>query len=273
VTPGQGSALGAGPAFRTVQGGLLIWRRVLLCVLGIGALGPAASAEEAEAKQPPITRFLTAEACYLESKGEVEISSAFDYRRPGGDWTVPVTIEYGITDRIEAEIEASYASVLGGGTRHRGPRDVELGLSYALRPDVSLVALTLGVGVRLPTGDETRGLGSGETDVEFSGILGLGLGRAELHLTGMLDVGDETEPALNAAAVVPQGNLRFTLEANLRRTEAAGGGEENDDPWIVATPGLFHRPTPEIEYGFGVPIGLTGSAPDWGIIARTTIEF
>ena len=164
---------------------------------------------------------------------------------------------------------------------------MELGLLYALRSDVEKVAVTLGADVGLPAGDEGRGLGSGQTDVEFFGIAGMKLGRAELHVTGMLEVEEEVEPALNAAAVYPHGDLRFTLEANVlpgaERTkgriveqEVMGNlGEEkrNEDLWVVFTPGLFHRSHSDIEYGIGVPIGLTSAAPDWGVIARLTIEF
>jgi hypothetical protein len=263
------------------------WRVVLLCVVAVTCFGPAAAAEEESEKRALIEEFLTAEPSYVQLKGEIEFSSAFDYRKPAGDWSVPVLVEYGITDRLEAEVEASYLSVPVDGSRNRGPGDVELGLHYALRPDVDKVAVTLGADVGLPTGDEARGLGSGRTDVEFFAIAGLKLARAELHVTGMLGVEEEVELGLNAAAVYPRGDLRFTLESNVHRGAKRTGerivgqelaetlGEEggDEDLWVVVTPGLFHRPSPEIEYGIGVPIGLTRAAPGWGIIGRMTIEF
>jgi len=264
------------------------WRGVFLCVVGVASFAPIAAAEEKREKRALIEEFLTAEPSCVQLKGEIEFSSAFDYRKPAGSWGVPVLIEYGITDRIEAEVEASYLSVRGNGSCNRGPGDVELGLHYALRPDVDKVAVTLGADVGLATGDEAKGLGSGQSDVEFFGIAGMKLGRAELHVTGRLEVEEEeVQPAMNAAAVYPHGDLRFTLEANvLSSAERTGerivgqeAAEEPDDArgsealWVVVTPGLFHRPRPEIEYGIGVPIGLTKAAPDWGIIARLTIEF
>jgi len=92
------------------------------------------------------------------------------------------------------------------------------------------------------------------------------------------EVGEEAEPGLNAAAVYPHGDLRFTLEANVL-SGASKTGEEldeergNEDLRVVVTPGLFHRPSPEIEYGIGMPIGVTRAAPEWGIVGRMTIEF
>lgn len=264
------------------------WRGFLLCVAGVVSFCPIAAAQGGGEKRALLEEFLTAEPSYVQLKGEVELSSAFDYRGPAGDWRLPVLVEFGITDRIEAEVEASCLSVPGDGSRNLGPGDVELGLHYALRSDVERVAVTLGIDVGLPAGDEARGLGSGETDVEFFGIAGVKLRRAELHVTGMLAVEEEeVEPALNAAAVYPRGDLRFTLEANVlpgaKRTEEriagqevggeAGGGAGSENVRMVVTPGLFHRPSPEIEYGIGVPIGLTRTAPDWGIIGRLTIEF
>jgi hypothetical protein len=264
------------------------WRGVFLCVVGVASFAPIATAEEEREKRALIEEFLTAEPSYVQLKGEIELSSALDYRRPAGNWGVPVLVEYGITDRIEAEVEASYLSVRGNGSRNRGPGDVELGLHYALRPDVDKVAVTLGADVGLATGDEAKGLGSGQSDVEFFGIAGMKLGRAELHVTGRLEVEEEeVQPAMNAAAVYPHGDLRFTLEANVlsgaERTkkwaveqqvaEKLGKEKGSEDLWVVVTPGLFHRPSSEIEYGIGVPIGLTKAAPDWGIIARLTIEF
>ena len=250
------------------------WQVVVLLVAGVASFCPVAAAQGEREKRALLEEFLTAEPSYVQLKGEIEFSSAFDYRRPAGDWRVPVLVEFGITDRIEAEVEASYLAVPGDGRRNRGPGDVELGLHYALRPDVEEVAVTLGVDVGLPTGDQAQGLGSGESGVEFFGIAGLKLGRAELHVTGMLEAEEEIKPALNAAAVYPHGDLRFTLEANvLPDAEAPGEKEGSEDLRVVVTPGLFHRPGPEVEYGIGAPIGLTGSAPDWGIIGRLTIEF
>jgi hypothetical protein len=261
------------------------WGGVFLCVVGLAGSGPFAAAEEAAEKPRLIEEFLTAEPTYVESRGEIQVGAALDYRRPAGDWRVPVLVEYGLTNRIEAELEWSYLSVPGEGSRHRGLGDLELGLHYALRPDVAKVAVTLGADVGLPTGDEAKGLGSGESDVEFLGIAGVRLGRAELHVTGMLELEDEAEPALNAAAVYPQGDFRFTLEANVLRGGAKarlveqdplgepGEVTQDEDAWVVVTPGLFHRPSPEVEYGIGVPLGLTRSAPDWGVVGRLTVEF
>ena len=254
------------------------WRGVVLCVVGVASLCPIAATGAERERRALIEEFLTAEPSYVQLKGETEFSSAFDYRKPAGDWSVPILVEYGITDRIEAEIETSYLSISGDGSRNRGPGDVELGVHYALRPDVDKVAVTLGADVGLPTGDEVRGLGSGKAGVEFFAIAGLKRGRAELHVTGMLEVGEEVEPGLNAAAVYPHGDLRFTLEANvlpgaLKTGEEPDEEKGNEDLWVVVTPGLFHRPSPEVEYGIGVPIGLTRAAPEWGIIGRMTIEF
>jgi hypothetical protein len=262
------------------------WRTVFLCLVGVACFCPiAASGEEGE-KRALIEEFLTAEPSYVQLKGEIEFSSAFDYRRPAGAWSVPVLFEYGITDRIEAEIETSYLSVPGDGSHTGGMGDVELGLHYALRPEVEEVAVILGADVGLPTGDEAKGLGSGETDVEFFAIAGMKLGRAELHMTGLLELEEEAEPALNAAAVYPYRDLRITLEANVLpdgggakgRVVGPGGAQTpgaklNEGFWVVVTPGLFHRPSPEVEYGIGMPIGLTRAAPDWGVIARLTVEF
>ncbi len=55
--------------------------------------------------------------------------------------------------------------------------------------------------------------------------------------------------------------------------EEPGERKNEENLWVVVTPGVFHRPSAEVEYGVGVPIGLTRKAPDWGIIARLTFEF
>ena len=260
-------------------------RGILLGLVAVVVLGGAAPAGASGEKRALLEEFLTAEPCYVQARGEFELSSALDYRRPGGGWRLPVLVEYGITDRLEAEVEAGWLSVPGVDGDVRGPGDLEVGLHYALRPDVATVALTLGADVGLPTGDEERGLGSGRADVELFGIAGLRLGRGELHVTGMLEVGEEeAEPALNAAAVLPAADFRFTLEANLSRGGAAawpdGSPEdaapaddaEEEDVSLVVTPGLFFRPGPEFELGIGVPVGLTEAAPDWGIVGRVTVE-
>jgi hypothetical protein len=259
------------------------WRGVCLGLVGVVLAGPVAAVGARAESRALIEEFLTTEPVYVQPRGETELSSSFDYRRPAGDWRIPVLVEYGITDRLEAEIEAVYLSLPGEGSRDRGPGDLELGLHYAIRPDVETVALTLGVNVGLPMGDETRGLGSGKTVVELMGIAGMKLGFAELHVAGVLEVGEEAEPELNAAVVYPRSDLRFTLETNVLRGDgpgevrgasadpAVGSGEQ--DLRVVMTPGLFHCPRPGIEYGIGLAIGLSRVAPDWGVVSRLTVEF
>ncbi len=263
------------------------WPSAFLCVIGIACWGKAAAAGDRTEKPALIEEFLTTEPSYVQLAGELELSLAFDFRQPTEAWSAPLLVEYGITDRIEAEVEASYLSVHRDGSHSHGPDDVELGLHYALRPEVTEVAVTLGAELGLPTGDEARGLGSGRTEVGLLGSAGLALGRAELHVTGRLDIEDEVEPGLSAAAVLPRGAFRFTLEANALQGEgqepgrtadpgapATLGGETGGEGlWVVVTPGLFHRLGGEVEYGVGVPIGLTRAAPDWGVIARVTIGF
>lgn len=285
----SGAGLEAAAAADRGRGDRGHWQRVFVWALGVAVLGPVAAAAAGEERRALIEEFLTAEPSYVQRRGEFELSSAFDCRQPSGDWSVPVLVEYGITDRLEAELETGYVSVAGDGVRDHGLSDVELGLHYALRPEVADVAVTLGVDCGFPTGDDAKGLGSGRTEVEFFGIAGVSLGRAELHVTGRLALEEELELGLDAAAVCPRGDFRFVFEANALpgggptgggslEPDAAAGMEEqgaaaDEDLWVVMTPGLFHRPGPEIEYGVGVPIGLTRAAPDWGVIGRLTIEF
>ena len=261
------------------------WPGFFLCSAGLASCCSIARAGEARDDRVTIEEFLTAEPTYVQRKGEIELSAAYDCRRPAGGWRVPLLVEYGITDRIEAEVEAGWLTP-GDDSRDAGFGDVELGLHYALRPEVERVAVTLGVDIGLPTADAARGPGGGRTEVEVSGIAGVRLGVVELHATGALAIEDEVEPRLDLAALVPRGDLRFTLEANVIRgagsaTESAPGpplaegigGTADEGVWAAVTPGLFHFPRPGVEYGIGVPIGITRATPHWGILGRLTIEF
>ena len=258
------------------------WRsvplRALLFAAGFTILISSASTGSEREKPKLIEEFLTTEPSYVEPKGEVQVSSAFDYRRPAEDWRIPLSIQFGITDRVEAEVDAIYLSIPGDGSTNRGPGDMDPGLHYALRPDVEKVSLTVGVDVGLPTGNKAKDLGSGQVDVELFGITGMKVCQGELHVTGVLDVGDKVEPGLDIGLAYPLGGLRLTLETNVvvdpeRPGELAVSQDKGENVWVIVTPGLFHRASPEIEYGIGVPIGLTRSSPDWGLIGRLTIEF
>src|SRR6266446_5498392 len=155
--------------------------------------------------------------------------------------TVQAEVEYGVTDRVQAIVELPYGvRDPAGESSVNGLEDLEIGFRYALldfrtRPLALDVGLTLG----LPTGSRRRS--------------GIG-GRAEAEDGLEYDV----------ALLYPWREWFLTFE---------GAGETAaSETAYYAVPELVWKPGKHLELLVAVPVGLTGAAADYGVIAGITVE-
>jgi hypothetical protein len=86
----------------------------MLATLAAG-LSSASDAEESKPAQKPALQeeFLFSETTFVQKKGEIELSVAFDYRRGRSSWSaqVPFLVEYGLTNSIASTLSPSVGSI------------------------------------------------------------------------------------------------------------------------------------------------------------------
>lgn len=235
----------------------------LVVAAGMFAFSLSAAAAE------PLQELFFVELPYAQEAGEVQMTlgtSLMEFDRVTETEFVPV-LEYGFTDRFQATLEPSYASVdPRGQSAERGLGDVEAELLYSILGEEAPVLLSFGWGIGLPTGNEDKGLGDGDLTMESTLSLGKDVGRGGIYASfaGELD-GEETEFHYGVAVVHSIGDWRPSLE--LSRLDS-----DDEGLWYLA-PGLTRTGTGDLELALGLPVGLTQEAADWGVAFMLTYEF
>ncbi len=196
--------------------------------------------------------------------GAVELEVGSDAER-GERFSVPVTVRTGITEVSEVFGSWSpYGQVDLPGDDGFGPGDLFLGYRQSIGP-VAEGRATGGyqVEVKLATGDEDEGLGSGEHDLFGSGILMGKRGDVVWHATYRLgatgdpDGGFELQHGLGLAAAIPLARPWVGL-AEIVDLETPG----LDRRELTVIVGARYVYAPNLIYDAAVVTGLSDDAPD-----------
>ena len=235
---------------------------LLLCASGAGA-------QVVEPDQP-IQELFVGETVFVQGRGEVQFTTVWDGRKDGDEksWTATQEVQYGVTDWLELDVALPFVNGLEStALSHAGLGDLEVGCLLGLARHIRTGALSVGARVRLPTGDEAKGHGEGETVPETVVIFGKALGNAQVHASaevGFVNKGAPKEWTYGAGVVVPTGRWRETLELDARH--------QGDEDRLLLTPGLYFKPRKAFEIGVGVPIGLTQRSSDVGAVVVATLD-
>jgi hypothetical protein len=232
------------------------------------------------------------ELVYPQEKGEVQLTMAPNFREgeAGRLIEVPLTIEYGITDAWQVEMEwAAFVNRSPSGEAStRGIGDLELGTKYSFMniADWAFHA-AIGFEIGFPLGNINQELTEGFIEYEpffllakdlpklYNGQIfaqvGLGLvQRVKNHDDPTDDEAAAHELTGNVGFFVPVGPLFLTAEFNWLNNQWNNDGEENQ---MYLTPGLVWDLPGTWEVGVGVPIGLNEASDDFRVITQLTYEF
>ncbi|HYU42392.1 MAG TPA: hypothetical protein VEQ84_09580 [Vicinamibacteria bacterium] len=238
-----------------------------VAVLLWAAAGAGAQGTEPE---EPIQELFVGETAFVQARREVQLTTGFDGRKNAGEktWTAAQIVQYGVTDWLELDAKLPFVSgPESTALRHAGFGDVEVGLLVGLARHIRAGALSVGARVRLPTGNEAKGHGEGETVPEPVLIYGKAFGKVQLHASAEVGFANKRTPkewTYGAGLVLPSGRWRETLELDARH--------EGDESRLLLTPGLYLKPRHAFEIGIGIPIGLTQRSPDVGAVILATLE-
>jgi hypothetical protein len=229
------------------------------------------------AEQPELPdEFAFTDSIVMTDADEFYASPAVAYFRLPDEEHLSVATElaYGLTDQFQVRAEVPYEFINPDVARAvSGIGDVEVSarygvLDYHKRP----FALDVGLGVVLPTGDRRRDLGDGRVAVEpfFTASKWLGPVNVEFNFAWQRAVSEAgSEPRddyeYNVALVYPIHRWFVVLEGN---------GESNSRrTQYYITPEAVWKASEHVELRLAVPLGVTRSAGDYGVIAGLTVEF
>ena len=213
----------------------------------------------------------------MQDADEFESSANFQYFKlpDQKQITTAAEFEYGVTDRWELDAEVPYEFVNPNDAgAANGIGDVEVAVRYGIVPLATNkpYALDLGLGLGIPTGNQTRDLGEGRLMIEpfFTASQWLGPVNAQLNCgwqRAVTNGGDEPRDDFeyNIALVYPIRRWFLVLEGN---------GESNHQRTkYYVTPEVVWRPNKNLQFLVSIPLGVTGAAGDYGVVATVTLEF
>jgi hypothetical protein len=240
----------------------------------------------------PIEELFKTDVIYPEAKGEFQFELAPTFQRAaGGDtWTVPLSMEYGLTSRWQAEAEwnAFVQSNPTGGSTTCGVGDLELGTQYSfLNVGGSLFHVAPRFSIEFPLGDVNKNLSEGF--IEYKPAVIVARDFPWLHDTQFFtEVAfnlvqrvktpsdpDEREPAAdgldwNSGFFVPFSRGAISMEFNWDNNRWNNHGNENQ---MYLTPGLIWKLPGDVEASVGIPVGLNGDSDRFEIIIHLIVEF
>lgn len=215
--------------------------------------------------------------------GHLEVELGAEYaKQPNDDkeTSVAVALKTGVIwDRLDFGVEIPYLFLdPDEGSDEDGFGDLEAGLKLRFLDETeNFPALAVSAGIKTTTGDEDKGLGSGEIDVPVNFIATKGFDRLTLHANLGYNVIGEPEGedvsdtvGYGVAAEYAVTDMFCIVGEVVGEIQTEDTDEDNPAEILVGA-------TYELPFGTAldgaVSFGLTDGSPDYKIIAGLTHEF
>ncbi|MDX2424645.1 MAG: hypothetical protein QNK15_00145 [Cycloclasticus sp.] len=218
----------------------------------------AESADEAEPTQILNELFLS-DTAYTQEKGEWQLSISPEYEDndEGSRFLVPVSLEFGITDQLQVELEYTpYIDINSDDVNRHGQGNIELGLQYSWgNINNSGLNVALSYSHEFANGDRAVISEEGEKPededniyVVFSKGIGANSNTQAFLQLGRELQGNEHEDYANTGIYSSMGNYALSMELNWTQEQS------------FITPGITWALDNGWEFGLGTPIGIDGNA-------------
>ncbi|HEX8186771.1 MAG TPA: transporter [Pyrinomonadaceae bacterium] len=272
------------------------WLSVLLLACNVGAQarqsGPFAGnllptalrqqqPEEEEEKEVKPSRPGVANPAEIPEPGVLQLEFGYDSnfraREVRDEQTLPVTLRYSAAKRLLLQLDFdAVISETDGQTRVRstGFGDVRVGLQFvAAEEGEGHPALAFAYFAKLPTADQSEGLGTGRFDHKLVGLLSKKVGETDVDFNAAyLLVGKEGGPGWEhggQAAVSVSRDFKNHLGF-----EAELSGQSRDDVQprgLYALGALHYAASRRVVFDAGARFGLNPEAPRFGVFAGMTV--
>lgn len=219
-------------------------------------------------------RPLTTEDAGTVTKGHIEIEAGIEYADSEDDnvTTIYAAPAYGILENLDFGFEIPYEA---HGEGEDGFSDMGLAAKWrVLDEKENFPAVCLRPGVKLATGDEDKGLGTGEVDWSLVSVFTKEIKPFIFHANlGYTWIGVEEEDDVFNYGLA--GHLPITEEFHLLGEitgETNSDPEADSDPLAVLFGFMYITPIGTV-LDAAVSAGLTDTSPDFTVTAGLTHEF
>ena len=264
----------------------------LAMCLGLMISPISAQENDVDQREQPVQELFQTDLVYAQERGELQLSHTSRFSK-GKDRSLLknlLTVEYGITNRWQIEIEwnaINRRSETGEATA-RGRGDLSIGTQYSfMNMARSNFHSAVGFEITLPTANIEKEMTEGFVEYEPYFILAkdfpklnnlqlfsqVGIGfkqRARRHADANDDEPAAHEANLGVGMFIPFRRVVFTGEFNFSTNRWNNGGRERE---VFATPGSVWKLPRNWQLGLGVPIGLTRDSDRFGTVVTLVYEF
>lgn len=201
---------------------------------------------------------------------ELEAGALLD---PNDFIDTPTTLKYGAGPATEFFVGISpYQELRSRGGDAESIGDLFLGLRHRFLDETDAdPSAALQATVKLPTANDSDGIGSGQIDASFAAIASKGFEELSLTAYYSLDVigsGDESADVGHSLALA--GSVPVADEFGAFGEVATQWIPEQDSHTLFTTLGMTFSPLASMTFDAGVVIGLNEEAPDFRIVFGLT---
>ena len=257
----------------------LLTAAILALSLGHTALSMA----QAGTDERPQEVFQT-ELVYPQEKGAFQLTSSFTFSNAEKEFSNDLTLEYGLTHswQIDLQWQSFARKIAVDGQVLRGSGDLRLGTKYSfMNMHGSNFHSAVGFELGLPAASAKKEISERKIEYEPYVVVAkdfprlsrlqlfsqLGLTFAHSISESTVNEDDHNEKTFewNSGMFVPYRRARFTTEVSWSKSS----NESN----LYLTPGLVWKLPRDLEFGAGVPIGITRNADPFRMIVNVVYEF
>lgn len=223
-------------------------------------------------------RPLTTEDAYTVEKGAFQLETAFDFARQDNhdkEYAPSMILTYGLFERMDVGIGIGYLFVNpADGKNENGFGDTELKIKYRLIDQKGWIPFfSISGKLKIPTANESKGLGSGKTDFNINTIYTWDFKkRFQLYVNlgytfiGEKKVNDEFNYSIAGQFVLSE---KWALVGEIFGWNNFNG-RHNDDP-LAGLLGIQYAIKDTLVWDAGVAMGMNKAAPDFRVTTGLTI--
>jgi hypothetical protein len=246
---------------------LRVLTALFICSVGTAGI---ASAEPTSVNTRGLKGLWVANSASTVGQGNLVLGGSFFYGSNNTDnfdyntYSLPVTVTYGFNDKFEGGLAVPVLMNVNpdGGSSESGFGDMNLSMKYAFQEETGEIpAMAFGGRLKLPTADDGKGLGTGDTDFGIFGTVDRMIG----GIRGLLDVeyvfrGGDMENEVN-----------YAVGVEIPYSETVGFSVELIDQGFITNEYLFGDMLmgavnfdmhPSMNFGFNLGVGLNKPSTD-----------
>jgi hypothetical protein len=259
-------------------------KMLLIAVLLALILGSKSAAMAQSETGQPVEEVFQTELVYPQEKGVFQFTSASTLGRVNKKFSNEFAVEYGLTHawQISLEWETFGRKTDEAGLISRGSGDLSIGTKYSfMNIRGSNFHSAVGFELGVPAARARKGISESEIEYEpyvviakdfpklsrlqlFS-QLGLTFTHSIIPSTASEDDHHGKTIEWNSGMFVPYRQARFTTEISWSKNT-----QENN---LYLTPGIIWKLPRDMEFGVGVPVGLSPDADSVRMIVKLVYEF